>query len=260
VLPDLRRKLGDRAEAALFAMLEAARKIVISDEELAASYLADHCQSPAHWRFELSLESNDSKPPHILHETFRQLHARLIPGAPPPAWAWIERMTDLCDKPRGQRVTGPGWPLAERTTQGILLADTIHAGAPSPTELPLNGTTTAFGTTEWRISARRYQGPGSIPPDQGHGRLYVDARHLHPPLSARPPVPGERFQPLGQSRDVDLRGFLHNRKVPIFDRDRLPIIVDQDDQIVCAANIEIANPFKVSPGTSERIEIVVSMG
>ena len=80
------------------------------------------------------------------------------------------------------------------------------------------------------------------------------------PWSLRCATSSEKFQPLGAQDPVDLRRFLMNRGVPRFDRSRLPLLVDANDQILWAPGVEIARFCRIRPDTGNCFELRVSRG
>ncbi|MBZ0151185.1 MAG: tRNA lysidine(34) synthetase TilS, partial [Planctomycetes bacterium] len=67
--------------------------------------------------------------------------------------------------------------------------------------------------------------------------------------------PGDRFQPLGCAQPVELRRFLQSRHVPRFDRDRLPLLVDGQDQILWVPGVEISELARLQLNTRRSIEV-----
>ena len=55
---------------------------------------------------------------------------------------------------------------------------------------------------------------------------------------------------------MNLRRFLQGRHVPRFDRDRLPLLVDEGDQILWAPGVEIAESAKLLPESGPCIEVL----
>lgn len=93
------------------------------------------------------------------------------------------------------------------------------------TELPSNldgGTSQVFG----------------IPPD-------LDSSHLE--FTVRSRLPGDRFRPLGMSGTRKLKDFLIDRRIPVSERDRLPLLV-LGSQIIWVAGVEISEIFRAEPG------------
>ncbi len=67
---------------------------------------------------------------------------------------------------------------------------------------------------------------------------------------------GDRFQPLGMSREKKLKDFLIDRKIPSEFRDRIPLLV-WSGKIVCVAGVEISEAFKVTDGGGELYEVAI---
>jgi tRNA(Ile)-lysidine synthetase-like protein len=124
--------------------------------------------------------------------------------------------------------------------------------------LPAAGTTDVrFGETEWQIHSARHPEPPLEPSPgaSGPARALLDPRDARWPWRLRPRRPGDRFRPLGQRRDVSLRRFLSARHVPRFDRDRLPLLVDADDQVLWVCGVEISAGARVRLDTGECVEL-----
>jgi tRNA(Ile)-lysidine synthase len=67
------------------------------------------------------------------------------------------------------------------------------------------------------------------------------------PLAVRNRRPGDRFRPFGLSGQKKLQDFLVDRKVARADRDRVPLVVDENDRILWVAGHEIDEAFRVTP-------------
>ena len=59
-------------------------------------------------------------------------------------------------------------------------------------------------------------------------------------LWVRKRQPGDRFMPIGMERDKKLKDFLVDRKIPRATRDRIPIVLDGQDNILWVGGIEIS--------------------
>jgi tRNA(Ile)-lysidine synthase len=66
------------------------------------------------------------------------------------------------------------------------------------------------------------------------------------PLSVRNRRPGDRFRPFGLDRQKKLQDFFVDRKVARVDRDRVPLVVDENDRILWVAGHEIDEAFRVT--------------
>lgn len=68
--------------------------------------------------------------------------------------------------------------------------------------------------------------------------------------------PGDRFRPLGMDRDKNLADFLIDRRIPVEERDSLPLLVC-NDSIAWIAGVEVSDAFKVRPDSEgQRLEVV----
>ena len=66
--------------------------------------------------------------------------------------------------------------------------------------------------------------------------------------------PGDRFQPLGMAKAKKLKDFLIDRKIAVDLRDRLPLLV-WNDEIVWVAGVEVSERFKVTGAEADRYEV-----
>jgi len=101
----------------------------------------------------------------------------------------------------------------------------------------------------WAVSA---EGPMPAPAsvDHGTGMVVVDARELGAHLIVRQRRPGDRLQPLGAPGRRKVQDVLVDRKVPKDDRDRVPIVTNEQGKIVWVAGEVLAEPFRVTSLTT----------
>jgi tRNA(Ile)-lysidine synthase len=85
--------------------------------------------------------------------------------------------------------------------------------------------------------------------DRPHGDRWsavLQSTELSLPLTVRGRRPGDRFHPLGAPGSRKLQDVLVDRKVPVDARDEVPIVVDQNDEIVWVAGVAIAHRCRVT--------------
>jgi tRNA(Ile)-lysidine synthase len=76
----------------------------------------------------------------------------------------------------------------------------------------------------------------------------ADADAVKFPLVARGRRDGDRLAPLGMGRDVRLKSFLINARVPVVERDRLALVCDQE-KIVWVAGVRLSDRVKLRDST-----------
>ena len=156
--------------------------------------------------------------------------------------------------------------MIERIRDGLLLVDTDRAGMPSyhagDQVLLLNDDRQRFHATEWLLQAHEHPLPPLVPSpaEAGPLRALLDLRDCGESLRLRTRRPGDRFQPLSSAVAMDLRRFLQGRHVPRFDRDRLPLVVDQYDRILWVPGVEVSEVARLHLNTRRCIEIVATCG
>ena len=82
----------------------------------------------------------------------------------------------------------------------------------------------------------------------GRERAFLDADLLKGPLLIRPRRPGDRFVPLGAPGTRKVKSFLIDRKVPVDERGRIPLVLS-GDRIAWVVDHEIDDRFKVTDAT-----------
>ena len=262
LIPDLREVLGNRLDLSLMELAKTARAANDILEKEALRILDDNACYQTPWRCELNLAPPPDKDQPFLEEAICQIHARLHPKGRRPSFDFQRRIFELWKQPAGKRVHGPNELLVERTRRGILILCPQLAGSPppNPVELP-ESTDLAFGTTEWQMHRTHHPSPpmGLKPTEMGPMRALIRAAFAAEPWCLRRRRAGDRFWPLGAAGPVDLRRFLQARHMPRYDRDRLPILIDGNDEILWVPGIEIASPHRITLETEACFEVKLSI-
>lgn len=97
----------------------------------------------------------------------------------------------------------------------------------------------------------------NTPPKNLKKGIYLDYSKLKLPLYVRGKKDGDRFSPFGLKGTKKLQDFFVDKKIPIYKREQIPVIVDKDDKIVAILKFTIDNIFKIQPKTSKYLEISV---
>ena len=108
----------------------------------------------------------------------------------------------------------------------------------------------------WRLSA---EGPVPVPeePSRDRSRVMVDAARLGGHLVVRSRRPGDRLQPLGAPGSKKVQDVFVDRKVPLDDRDGVPIVTTDTGEIVWVAGEVLADPFRVTPATKSVVVLTL---
>jgi tRNA(Ile)-lysidine synthase len=262
-IPHLRRRLGIGLDVALMTVASTARAANEIVEAHGLRILSQRARHKTTWRLELDLRGIEAGSEPFVAEALRQAHVWLDAHGESPLGTWLERALALLDKPDGKRLAGRSGLLVERTRDGLLLVDPQRAGSPPKTHdggqlFHCDGDRQRFGATEWWLRAAEHPLPPLVPSPVEAGRLraLLDPRLAPLPWRLRTRRPGDRFQPLGQAGDVDLRRFMQHRHVPRFDRDRLPLVVDARDRILWIPGVEVAEGARLQLNTRRTIELI----
>jgi tRNA(Ile)-lysidine synthase len=176
----------------------------------------------------------------------------------------VEQCLRLLEGRSGRRSAGLPDGLVVHLSGGDLVVSSRgrHAAAPAadaapcrealcpvPGEVPLLG----FG---WRLRATvvpRGEAASDLRAG-GPDRAYLDADLLPGPLLVRPRRPGDRFVPLGAPGRRKVKSFLIDRKVPVDDRGRIPLVLS-GERIAWVVGHAIDDRFKVT-GSTRRVLIL----
>ena len=133
----------------------------------------------------------------------------------------------------------PDWPLL------VTGCGAVPVRVPGTTLLPGVG---------WRLEARVVDRSGlrcDWESNSDPWRAFLDASVVGSQLRLRTRQPGDRFQPLGMGgRTVKLADFLTNRKVPRAVRERLPLLVSDED-IVWVCGHRVNDRARIRAATNE---------
>jgi tRNA(Ile)-lysidine synthase len=117
---------------------------------------------------------------------------------------------------------------------------------PGEVLLPGNGWTLSAETVSSTESARAAIGRCAF---AGNGRFaVVRADKIGGALAVRNRRPGDRFQPVGLTGRKKLQDFFVDLKIARSERDRVPLVVDENDRIVWVAGHRIDETFRVTDG------------
>jgi tRNA(Ile)-lysidine synthase len=190
-------------------------------------------------------------PPALARRFVRSIAAEAAPGVTLSA-RHLKAVSGLAatDKPGGH-LDLPGLSVRKR---GDVLTFQLASGAPAQ---PVSG-------TPW--PARRLDVPGVVAvPEAGidivsraavveegewqrlkESQVALQAGSVQLPLQVRNRRPGDRFRPLGAPGRRKLQDVLVDRKVPRFERDAVPVVVDAADRIVWVAGVALAHECRVT--------------
>lgn len=157
--------------------------------------------------------------------------------------------------PGGCRTVSPGL-RAIRDTDALRLEATPPGSAVPPFSHPiLPGETVRIPEARYVLSLREGASAGD-PVSLDRLRQVIQLRHDAPVrFEVRNRRPGDRFRPLGMDRDKNLAEFLIDRRIPVAERDALPLLVC-NGTIAWVAGVEVGDEFKVGPSDGKRLEVV----
>jgi tRNA(Ile)-lysidine synthase len=111
-----------------------------------------------------------------------------------------------------------------------------------------------------KLKGRLLKFDGTFPaPFDDNRRVFLDADKVDVPLLVRNRAEGDRFRPLGAPGSKKLKEILRAKRVPVGNRDRLPVVAARPapkargsqgrSRIVWMPGLPVGEAFKVRPGT-----------
>jgi tRNA(Ile)-lysidine synthase len=88
-------------------------------------------------------------------------------------------------------------------------------------------------------------------PDPSAKKAVVDAELLDFPLTVRKWKIGDFFHPLGMKGRKKLSDFFISQKVPLIRKDRIPVVVNGNGEIIWVAGMRLDDRYKVTPNTKK---------
>jgi tRNA(Ile)-lysidine synthase len=266
-IPQLRQSLGIGLDVALMTVASTARAANEIVEAQGLRILSQRARHKTAWRCELDLRGLAEEALPFVEDALRQAHIALHPHGEAPSSIWLTRTLELLQQVDGKRVAGRSGLLAERIRDGLLLVDPDRAGPPPKAHdggqlFQWDHGRQRFGATEWWLEGFEHPLPPLVPApaEAGRMRALLDPRSTQLPWRLRTRRPGDRFRPLGCIHEVELRRFLQSRHVPRFDRDRLPLLVDADDQVLWIPGVEVSEKARLLLNTRRCVEVHAGCG
>ena len=87
-------------------------------------------------------------------------------------------------------------------------------------------------------------------------RAYLDCEKVKMPLTIRNARPGDRFQPLGMKGEKKIKDFFIDKKVPLVERKRIPILLF-GDVVGWVGGMRISHRLRVTGGTRKILKIEI---
>ncbi len=169
-----------------------------------------------------------------------------------------EAFAELAHQRVGARTDLPGGVFARREHGLVYVTRGKNQPARKTWTLEVPGTTRL---TELRVVVRaEVLSEEELTPEQAAERaldnaVFLDLDRIRLPLAVRLRRPGDRFQPLGSGKPTKLKRFLIGRKVPLHRRQRMPLVVDADGNIVWVVGCEISQAHRLTPETGRVLHL-----
>ncbi|MEW5761858.1 MAG: tRNA lysidine(34) synthetase TilS [Bacillota bacterium] len=251
LLPLLEREYNPRLVEALARLAEVCREEDAYLDDLAAAALEGARLEGGEGEVRLAADRVAGLPPALRRRVVRLAWREVAADEHPPDYPAVARVLDLLERPAGgRRVPLPRRVWAEKAHGALVF--TAHREAPAPafarplevpgaTPIPETGMIVESRLEPWdgQLDLR------ALPPTEA----VLDADRLAFPLTLRSRRRGDRFHPLGAPGKTRLKKFLIAAGIPRERRDRLPLVVDADGEIVWVAGVRPAETVRVREGT-----------
>lgn len=100
-----------------------------------------------------------------------------------------------------------------------------------------------YGTLKWYRGAPEELVKKPVKDETEWGGYRIKVTNITP-LFVRPWKAGDRFQPSGMKGTKKLQDFFTDEKIPKYERQQIPVIVDEKDDIICVGNLRFSEPHK----------------
>ena len=94
----------------------------------------------------------------------------------------------------------------------------------------------------------------------GQNEAYLDLTLVKLPLMVRSRRPGDAFYPLGLKGKKKIKDFFIAEKIPVEERNLIPLVADSDGQIVWIGGYRIDERYKISASTSAVLHLILQKG
>lgn len=174
--------------------------------------------------------------------------------------AQTESVVSLLQSPQAEtHISLPGGIRAEREGDALWIGTVVEEMLESEWELPIEAPCTiripaANITLTCEILPRGLE--RSELPNTGPHEAFMDWQCVKGNLVIRNRRPGDRFHPLGAPGSRKLKDYFIDIKWPQKDRDRVPLLVD-DEGIICVLGHVIAERMRVRANTDRYLHILL---
>ncbi|PST84187.1 tRNA lysidine(34) synthetase TilS [Pedobacter yulinensis] len=158
----------------------------------------------------------------------------------------VTRIISVLDAPSGRQFFSSGHRLIKDRNH-LVIEPVQIAGT---TTWILQPDDEAVIATGWTVS--QHAGLPGQPPDEQHV-AWCDRDKLVYPLTLRFWQQGDRFRPLGMKGFKKVSDFFVDRKLSLAEKERVPLLVNGNGDIVWVAGMRLDDRYKVGPGTEKVI-------
>ena len=109
----------------------------------------------------------------------------------------------------------------------------------------------SFGSEEFLFEKAHTPKSWDLPINE----TYINAEIIKFPLRIRAWKQGDSFHPLGMTGKKKLSDFMIDQKIPLNLKDKVKVLVTEDEEIIWVINHRLDNRFRLNPNTQEVIKV-----
>jgi len=166
--------------------------------------------------------------------------------------AALDAMVALLGEGRtGSRLTLPGATVLLMEEEHLVLAAAPRSQRLETRVLSVPGVT-RLGDDRYIVAVLHSRMPDQLVVEPS--RAYLDYDRVLGPLRVRSRHPGDSFCPFGMKGTKTVKNYLIEKKVPSYQRPRVPVVVD-DRGVVWVAGFRMDDRYRVGPDTVRVLEL-----
>ena len=163
----------------------------------------------------------------------------------------LHKMSELIEGERSRaELHLPGRLRFRRDGERLSLTPLQQEVESEPYEFPLQMGDNPFPQLGWQFTLEEVEPLPKF--DEDPLQELIDRDRIEEPLLIRNRRPGDRFRPLGMAGTKKLQDFFIDRKVPLEERDRIPLLCDRQG-IVWVVGLRLSEDYKVTDKTKRAL-------
>ncbi len=166
--------------------------------------------------------------------------------------AQVPHIIELLSSESGRFIASPTHRIIR--DRDFLIVTTVASTATDFISIDSIPATISAGTKSFKFI---YSNPPAVVPDDNN-KAYINAAKLEPPVILRRWKQGDYFYPLGMSmKKKKLSRYFMDKKIPLHEKEHIWVL-ESNKRIVWVAGYRLDERFKLTPNTTEVLEVRLS--